>query len=67
VFDPMKKKLPVAWPLGVKTSITSSAPAGTDATIGTFKTVPEAVSSTWTVVVAIWVRVPAGNAPPLLV
>ena len=63
----MKKKLPVACPLGVKTSITSSAPAGTVAITGTFKMVPEALSSTWIVVVAICVRVPAGNAPPLLV
>jgi hypothetical protein len=64
----MKKKFPVACPLGVKTSITSSeVPAGTFATIGTLRTVPEALSNTWTVVVAIWVRVPPGNAPPLLV
>jgi len=64
----MKKKLPVACPFGVKTSITNSdVPAGTVATMGTLKTVPEAVSRTWTVVVAICVRVPAGNAPPLLV
>jgi hypothetical protein len=64
----MKKKLPVAWPLGVKTSITSSdVPTGTVATIGTVRTVPEAVSRTWIVVVAICVRVPPGNAPPALV
>jgi hypothetical protein len=68
VFDPMKKKLPVACPFGVKTSITSSkVPAGTVATKGTLRTVPEALSNTWIVVVATWVRVPPGNAPSLLV
>ena len=37
-------------------------PAGTVATKGTLRTV-SVWSATWTVVVAIWVRVPVGNTP----
>jgi hypothetical protein len=67
VFDPMKNECIAAWPLGVNTSmINSVVPGGTTATNGTFST--ELVwSATFTVVVAIWVRVPPGNVPVVCV
>jgi hypothetical protein len=51
----MKSRLPATVPSGVNTSITSCAPAGTVAAIGTVKTVFDALSGTLTVAVAIWV------------
>jgi hypothetical protein len=51
----MKSRLPAVSPLGVNTSITSCAFAGTVAEIGTLKIVFEALSGTLILAIPIWV------------
>ena len=63
----MKNEWPAACPVGVNTSmINSVVPPGTTAAIGTLSTVL-VWTATFTVVVAICVRVPPGKVPVVCV